>query len=110
VKQVDRSAAVRRESLLYRAGAVTAGLAVVLYGVAFVIVAVTTPPPASGGAEVIEYVAAHRTIYIVRQLLWLGPSLFLMVVFLALAVGVRHQGSRARCQTGAQLALPRPPT
>jgi len=63
-----------------------------VYGVALVIVAVTTPPQASGGAEVLEYVAAHRTIYTVRQLLWLGPSLFLMVVFLALAVAVRHQG------------------
>jgi hypothetical protein len=40
----------------------------------------------------LEYVDAHRTVYIVRQLLWLAPSLFLMVVFLALAVALRHQG------------------
>jgi hypothetical protein len=40
----------------------------------------------------LEYVDAHRTIYIVRQLLWLVPSLLLIVVFLALAVALRHLG------------------
>src|SRR5690242_17623108 len=77
---------------LYRAGAISAALAVVAYAVALVIVAVTSAPPTSGGAEVLEYVATHRTVYIVRQLLWLTPSLFLMVVVLALAVTVRRQG------------------
>ncbi len=77
---------------LYRAGAVSAGIAVILYLAALVIFAVTTAPPTSGGARMLEYVDAHRTIYIVRQLLWLVPSLFLMVVFLALAVAVRHVG------------------
>ena len=78
-------------SRLYRAGAVSAALAVTLYVAALVIVAVTTAPPASGGSEMLEYVDSHRTSYIVRQLLWLGPSLFLMVVFLALAVALRHR-------------------
>jgi len=77
---------------LYRAGALSAALAVIAYATALVIVAVTSPPPTSGGAEVLEYVATHRTVYIVRQLLWLTPSLFLMVVMLALAVAVRRQG------------------
>jgi hypothetical protein len=75
---------------LYRAGAVAAGLAFLFYVVALVIVATTTAPPTSGGANVLEYVDAHRTIYITRQLLWLLPNLFLMVVFLALAVAVRR--------------------
>lgn len=75
---------------LYRAGAVSAGLAVVVYAAALAIFAVMAAPPASGGAEMLEYVDAHRTIYIVRQLMWLTPSLFLMVVFLALAVALRH--------------------
>jgi hypothetical protein len=65
---------------------------VVLYGVALVIVSITTSPPTSGGAAVLEYVAAHRSTYIVRQLLWLTPSLLLMVTFLALAVALRHRG------------------
>jgi hypothetical protein len=76
---------------LYRSGAVSAGIAVILYLAALVLFAATTAPPTSGGAKMLEYVDAHRTIYIVRQLLWLLPSLFLMVVFLALAVAVRHQ-------------------
>jgi hypothetical protein len=78
-------------STLYRAGAVSAGLAVISYAVALVIVATTSPPPASGGARILEFIAAHRTVYIVRQLLWLTPSLFLMVVFLALAVALRRR-------------------
>jgi hypothetical protein len=75
---------------LYRAGAVSAGFAVVLYLAALVIFSVATAPPTSGGARMLEYVDANRTIYIVRQVLWLVPGLFLMVVFLALAVAVRH--------------------
>ncbi|MFE6508765.1 hypothetical protein ACFVDI_03240 [Nocardioides sp. NPDC057767] len=75
---------------LHRAGAVSAGLAVVLYVAALVIFAVVAPPPTSGGAAMLEYVDAHRTVYIVRQVLWLAPSLLLMVVFLALAVALRH--------------------
>lgn len=78
--------------LLYRAGAVSAALAVIAYAVALVIVAATSAPPTSGGAKVLEFIAAHRTIYIVRQLLWLTPGLFLMIVVLALAVALRRQG------------------
>jgi hypothetical protein len=55
-------------------------------------VAVTTAPPTSGGAAMLEYVGTHRSSYIVRQLMWLLPSLFLMVVFLALAVAIRRYG------------------
>ena len=41
---------------------------------ALVIVVVTTAPPPSGGAETLEYVDANRSIYTVRQALWLAPS------------------------------------
>lgn len=74
---------------LYQAGAIAAVCAAALYAAALVMVAVTTAPPTSGGTAILEYVNAHRTEYIVRQLLWLLPSLFLMVVFLALAVASR---------------------
>ncbi|WIY01034.1 hypothetical protein QRX60_44540 [Amycolatopsis mongoliensis] len=77
---------------LYRAGAVSAGLAVLLYGTALVLVVVTAAPPVSDGAKLLEYIDAHRTLYVVRQLLWLAPGIFLMVTFLALAVALRHQG------------------
>ena len=75
---------------LYRTGALSAGITVVLYVTGAFASVLTTAPPDSGGARMLEYVAAHRTLYIGRQLLWLVPSLFLMVVFLALAVGLRH--------------------
>src|SRR5215210_7365191 len=75
---------------LYRAGAAAAGLAVILYVAALVIFVVTPAPPlsTSGGAATLDYVAGERGIYIVRQLLWLMPSLLLMVVVLALAVSL----------------------
>jgi len=85
---------------LYRAGALSAALAVIAYAVALVIVSVTSAPPTSGGAKVLEYVAAHRTVYIVRQVLWLTPSLLLMVVVLALAVAVRRQGKSLAAVAG----------
>lgn len=90
-ENVDRlPGADRSWGRLYRAGAISAGLAVVVYAAALVTFAVMAAPPASDGATMLEYVDAHRTIYIVRQLMWLAPSLLLMVVFLALAVALRH--------------------
>ncbi|WP_298460847.1 hypothetical protein [uncultured Cellulomonas sp.] len=77
---------------LYRAGAVCAGLAVVVYVAALVVVAVTSAPPTSGGADVLAWIAEHRTTYVVRQVLWRAPSLPLMVVSLALAVALRRRG------------------
>ncbi len=82
----------RAWSPLYRAGAVSAAVAVLLYAAALVAVVVSAPPPTSGGVPLLDYVHEHRTGYLVRQVLWLSPSLFLMVVFLALAVALRHQG------------------
>jgi hypothetical protein len=75
---------------LYRAGAAAAGLAVILYVAALVIFVVTPAPPlsTSGGAATLDYVAGERGIYIIRQLLWLMPSLLLMVVVLALTVAL----------------------
>ena len=89
---------------LYRAGAVAATLAVVAYVAALAIVAATPQPPTSGGAAVLEYVAAHRSVYVVRQLLWLAPGLLLMVVFLALAVSLRHL-SRSWAAVGGLVAV-----
>ncbi len=64
----------------------------ILYSVALVLVAASPSPPESGGAAALEFVDAHRTVYLVRQLLWIAPSLLLMVVFLALAMALRHHG------------------
>jgi hypothetical protein len=77
---------------LYRAGGVAPGLAVLMYVVSLVSFATTTAPPTSGGVAMLEYVDSHRTAYIVRQVLWLAPSLPLIVVFVALAVALRRAG------------------
>jgi hypothetical protein len=85
-------AAERQWSPLYRAGAVSAAAAVLLYVGAFVIVAVSEQPPDSGGAAMLGYVDTHRSVYILRQVLWQAPALFMMVVVLALTVALRRHG------------------
>jgi len=75
---------------LYRAGGFCAAVAVVMYVAALALFVATTAPPTSGGEEMLRYIDAHRTTYIIRQLLWLAPSLFLMVVTLTLAVSLRN--------------------
>lgn len=74
-----------------------AGSAAVVYVAALVIVTVSPAAAGSGGAALLEYVAAHRTLYLVRQLLWLAPSLLLMVTSLALTVAMwgRNRGFAA---------------
>lgn len=73
---------------LYRAGAIGAGIAVLLYVVALILVFVTDLAPTSGGAEMLAYIDAHRTLYVLKQVLWILPSVLLMVLFLALAVAL----------------------
>jgi hypothetical protein len=85
---------------LFRAGAVSAAAAVLLYLVGFVIVAVSDPAPDSGGAAMLKYVDAHRTGYIIRQVLWEAPALLLMVVILALAVALRRHSPSLAAVTG----------
>jgi hypothetical protein len=75
--------------VLYRAGGVAALLATVAYVVATAIYFVVPPPPEEGGAAVLDYIAAHRTAYILEQVLWLAPSILLTVAFLALAVALK---------------------
>lgn len=77
---------------LYRAGAASATVAVLVYVVAFAVVAVSGEPPDSGGAATLDYVAAHRTVYLLRQVLWETPALLIMVTVLALAVALRRHG------------------
>lgn len=75
---------------LYAVGAVAAGIAVVLYVVALALYIVTPAPPApdAGGGAMLDHVAANQTAYAVKQILWLAPSLAMMVVALAIAVAL----------------------
>ena len=87
---------------LFRAGAMSAAAAVLLYLMGLVIVALSDPAPDSGagGAAMLKYVDAHRTGYIIRQVLWEAPALFLMVVVLALAVALRGHNRSLAAVTG----------
>lgn len=74
----------RSWSGLYRAGGVSALLFVVLVLVAIVLVIVAPPPVNADGATTLQYVASHKVLYIIEQALWLAPSVFAAVVYLAL--------------------------
>lgn len=74
---------------LYRVGGVCGLLAFAIYLVAVVLVFTTPPLPLNGGADVLEYVAANRTTYMVKQVLWLAPSFLAMLVFLALYAALK---------------------
>lgn len=70
---------------LYRtAGA--AGLLFVLSGVVALALYAMSPPPVTGGEETLRFIADHRASYVVQQILWLVPSLFGLLVFVALLV------------------------
>lgn len=73
---------------LYRAGGLAALLAALIYIAALVVLVVTPPVPAAGGDAILQYIAAHRSVYILEQVLWLAPSVLLVVTFLALFVAL----------------------
>lgn len=76
--------------LLYRIGGVSAWIFVGML-VAAIVVAIATPaPPTAGGTATLSYIAAHRTLYIVEQQLWLVPAVFAMVTYLALYPALKH--------------------
>ncbi len=45
--------------------------------------AFVSTPPATGGVETLQYIAAHRSLYILKQVLWLAPLGLTMVTLLA---------------------------
>jgi Domain of unknown function (DUF4386) len=75
---------------LYQAGGISAGVFVALLVAAIALSILNPPPPIAGGAATLDYIAAHRTLYIVHQQLWLVPGFFAMVVYLALYVALKH--------------------
>lgn len=69
---------------LYRAGGIAAILFVVSVLVAIVLIFIAPPPLNADGAATLQYVASHKALYLIEQILWLAPSVFALVVFLAL--------------------------
>jgi hypothetical protein len=70
--------------VLFKIGGLSAWLYVLLITAAIVLAIVTPPLPTTGGAATLEYIAAHRVLYIIYQQLWLVPGLFAALMFLAL--------------------------
>src|SRR5674476_3826 len=76
--------------LLYRIGGISAWIFVAMT-VAAIALAIATPPPSTaGGTATLSYIAAHRTLYIVYEQLWLVPGLFAMVTYLALYPALKN--------------------
>lgn len=75
---------------LYRAGGISAVLFVVSVLVAIVIVVIAPPPLSADGATTLQYIASHKVLYIIEQVLWLVLSVFGAVVFLALYQALKH--------------------
>ena len=55
---------------LYRVGGLAAFAATFAYVVALVLDFTVPPAPPAGGAATLEYIAAHRSVYILEQILW----------------------------------------
>ncbi|XAS64855.1 DUF4386 family protein [Pseudarthrobacter sp. So.54] len=72
---------------LYRVGG-AAGILFVLFGLAALALYATDPPPVSGGEATLRFIGNHRASYIAQQILWLVPSLFGLIVFVALLVAL----------------------
>jgi hypothetical protein len=73
---------------LYRVGGWSGLVIVVPYLAAIVLVFIEPSPLQAGGAETLEYVASHRLVYSIEQVLWLAPGVLAMVTFLALTVAL----------------------
>lgn len=53
--------------MLFRICGASAGLFVALLLAAIGLAIATPPPPTAGGAATLEYIASHRTLYVVHQ-------------------------------------------
>ncbi len=78
---------------LYRVGAVSAALYVLLIIVPVVLLNIAPQPPLSGGAAVLQYIASNKTVYIIELVSFVGLSLPAMIVFLALYAALKHLNS-----------------
>ena len=89
---------------LYRAGGIGAALAGLLYIAALVLEFIVPPAPVAGGAATLQYIASHRSFYILAQTLWLAPGVLLMIAFLALPVALKHL-SKSYAAIGALIGI-----
>jgi hypothetical protein len=89
---------------LYRAGAGAAALYVLLIIIPIVLLNIAPMAPLTGGAAILEYIAANKPIYIAELVSFVGLSLPAMVVFLALYVALQHV-NRSDAALGALVGI-----
>lgn len=65
-------------------GAGVAALTFVGLLLAALVLDVLAPPPVEGGAETLEFIAAHQAGYVAEQVLWIAPAILAVLVFAAL--------------------------
>lgn len=68
---------------LYLAGGAAALVASFCYITALIVTFTVPEAPTSGGAATLQYIADHRSVYILQQILWQFPCILLMVTFLS---------------------------
>jgi len=96
---------------LYRAGGVSAVLFVVLTIISFVLAFITPQPQSSGGSlmlpggvATLQYIASYRSVFILDQVMFVGPVVLTIVVFLALYVALKHL-SKSYAAIGAIIGI-----
>jgi hypothetical protein len=75
---------------LYRIGGISAMLYVAIYLLGIIFIFAIPLPPTSGGAAILDYIASNRTIYLIQQIMWLGPSVLAILFYLALYPALKH--------------------
>jgi hypothetical protein len=73
---------------LYRAGAICAALTVLLYAAALALYGVAVTPVDADGEGMLDFIVDNRSVYILKQVLWILPGALLIVTFLALTVAL----------------------
>jgi hypothetical protein len=100
----DRGSSNSSWRLLYAAGAVAAFVYVLMILVPLVLMVVQPMAPRTGGAAILEYIAAHKAVYLTELFCFVGLSLPAIFVFLALGAAL-WQGGKSLALMGAAIGV-----
>ena len=94
--RTSRTTTTRAESSwtgLYWVGSISATLFVILIVVPIMLLFIAPQPPLSDGTALLQYIAAHKSVYLTELVSFVGLSLPALVVFLALYVALERVNS-----------------
>lgn len=96
---------------LYRAGSIAAILFVALTLVSMVLLTLTPQPPSTGetgslpgGVATLDYIAAHKAVYLLNMVLFVGPVSLTLIIFMALFAALQ-QLNRSLAAIGALVGI-----